>query len=81
MLDYQLPLGNQVWQFLKLIQVVRMANAAQSRATGPLFLLKTGCINEILVASGNRATANFEHWSGRKIPTQCAYLGSVENYT
>ena len=48
------------------MQVVRMANAAQSRATGPLFFLKTGCLNEILVASGNRATgqpgmANFEH--------------------
>ena len=29
-----------------------MANSWQSRATGPLFLLKTGCPNEILVASG-----------------------------
>ena len=38
-----------------------MANAAKSQATGPLFFLKTGCPNEILVASGNRATANFEH--------------------
>ena len=38
-----------------------MANAAQSRATGPLFFLKTGCPEEILVASGKRATANFEH--------------------
>ena len=38
-----------------------MANAAQSRATGPLFFLKTGCSNKILVASGNRAAANFEH--------------------
>ena len=38
-----------------------MANARQTRATGPLFFLKTGCPNEVLVASGNRATANFEH--------------------
>ena len=42
-----------------------MANAAQSRATGLLFFLKTGCPNEILVASGNRATAYFEHCSPR----------------
>ena len=40
-----------------------MANAGQSRATGPLFNLKTGCPNEILVASGKRATINFEHWN------------------
>ena len=33
-----------------------MAKVAQSRATGPLFFLKTGCPNEILVTSGNRAT-------------------------
>ena len=39
-----------------------MANVAQSRATGPLFFLKTGYPKEILVASGNWATANFEHW-------------------
>ena len=38
-----------------------MANVAQSWATGPLFFLKAGCPNQILVASGNRATANFEH--------------------
>ena len=38
-----------------------MANAAQSQATGLLFFLKTGCLNEILVALGNRATANFKH--------------------
>ena len=39
-----------------------MSNAAQSWATGPLFFLKTGCPNEIVVASGNRATTNFKHW-------------------
>ena len=38
-----------------------MANAGQSRGTGPLFFQKTGCPNEILVASGNQATTNFEH--------------------
>ena len=27
----------------------------------PFIFLKTGCPNEILVASGNRATANFKH--------------------
>ena len=43
-----------------------MANTAQSRATGPLFFLKTGCRNKILVALGNRATANFEHWAGER---------------
>ena len=43
------------------IQVVLMANAGQSQATGPLFFLKTGCPNEVLVVSGNRATTNFEH--------------------
>ena len=39
-----------------------MVNEGQSRATGALFFLKTGCLNEVLVVSGNRATANFEHW-------------------
>ena len=38
-----------------------MANAGQSRATGPLFFLKTGCLNEVLVVSVIRATANFGH--------------------
>ena len=33
-----------------------MVNEGQSRATGALFFLKTGCPNEVLVVSGNRAT-------------------------
>ena len=36
-----------------------MANVGQSRATGPLFFLKTGCPNKVLVVSGNRATTNY----------------------
>ena len=40
-----------------------MANARQSRATSPLFFLKSGCRNKVLVVSGNRATANFEHFT------------------
>ena len=43
-----------------------MANAGQSWATGPLFSLKTGCPNEILVVSGNWATTNLEHWRHAK---------------
>ena len=39
-----------------------MADAGQFQATGPLFFLKTGCLNEVLVASANWATANFERW-------------------
>ena len=31
-----------------------MANARQSRATGPLFFLKSGCPNKVLVVSANR---------------------------
>ena len=38
-----------------------MANAGQSRTTGPLFFLKTGCPNEVLVVSANWATAYFGH--------------------
>ena len=33
-----------------------------SRATRPLFFLTTGCPIEVLVVSGNQATANFEHY-------------------
>ena len=40
----------------KKSRLSEMANAAQSRATSPLFFLKTGWPNKILVASGNRAT-------------------------
>ena len=54
----------------KKIQVVLMANAGQSRATGPLFILKTGCPNEVLVVSGTRATANFGHWYWRLVSTE-----------
>ena len=38
-----------------------MANAGQSRGTGPSFFPETGCPNKVLVVSGKRATANFEH--------------------
>ena len=41
-----------------------MANAGQSRATSPLSFLKTGCLNKVLVVSGNWATANFGHRCG-----------------
>ena len=44
-----------------------MAIAAQSLATGLLFFPKTGLLDEILVASGNRATANFEHCSSQQL--------------
>ena len=60
------------------IQVVQMANAAQSWATGPLFFLKTGCPNEILVASGNRATANFEHWGSKATTMHDSHLGYTD---
>ena len=39
---------------LEKIQVVLMANAGQSRASGPLFFVKTGCLKKVLVVSGNR---------------------------
>ena len=29
----------------------------------PFIFPKTGCLNKVLVVSGNQATANFEHWS------------------
>ena len=49
-----------VLEITKKIQVVLMANARQSPATGPSFFLKTGCLNNVLVVLGNWATANFE---------------------
>ena len=52
-----------VLEIRKKIQVVLMANAGQSRATGPLFFLKPGCPNKVLVVSGNRATTYFGHRS------------------
>ena len=42
-----------VLEIRKKIQVVLMANDGQSRATSPLFFLKTGCLNKVLVALGN----------------------------
>ena len=42
-----------------------MENAGQSPATGPLFFLKTGYPNEVLVVSVNRETANFGHWKSK----------------
>ena len=47
-----------------------MANAGQSRATGPLFFLKTGCPNRVLVVSGLQKISgdfNFGQKKGPKI--------------
>ena len=52
-------LVESVLEIRKKKQIVLMANAGQSWATGPLFFLKTGCPNKLLVVLGNRATANF----------------------
>ena len=51
-----LGLNLAVLKIRKKIQVVLMANAGQSWATGPLFFLKTRCPKEVLVVLGNRAT-------------------------